>query len=817
MERRSSTWVGFRALLCLMVATVAACGGGGGDGPDDGAVIQSFGITPESFSFAAGQTRQLRADARFTDNTSQNVTASAETSWDSSNESVVTVSASGLATAVGAGTANITAAFRGFTATTQVTVTAAAVTQIQITPLSAKVNKGLKKQLTATAIFTDSSTLDVTSTATWASLNAAVATVGNTDGSRGLVTGVADGTATISARFGGVTGLRSVVVGPGALTEIKVTPTGATVPKGGFTQPFKATGLFDDGSSSDLTSQVNWASSDTTKATISNAGNSRGVATSINAGASNITATLGSISSTAVPLNVSDETLTALTIEPDELELPIGQSERFLVVGTFSTPGEEEEDDPILEDRDVTEQAVWTSSDPLIATVSNAAEQRGLVVPQSVGGPIEISAKVGSITATADLTVTNAALTQLQIDPPTLTLPQGFTQQLTATGIFSDSSTGDQTDTVAWTSDRPTIAAVSNAADSKGVLTALNPGTANITAQRLDPVTGAAVATTVSVTITDAVLEEIRLTPATATIPQSTTQRYRAIGVFSDDSELDISTQEGLSLTSDDDNIASFDVAGLEDGEARGNAQGTVTLRASKKANPDDEESVIGTATLTVTAASIEEISVRNPGADCADATPATDVDTPLPVAFKRGFVACARFSDGSTKDVTAEASWSSQATTVMTVGNSSVDKGVATGKTAGRTVVEARLSGKLDSAPVVVNEAELSTIEVTPAALTQTASGTRPTGDGEPVLANGESLQFFAVGTFTDGITLPITDQVVWSSNNSVVTVSNADGSEGKASAAGTPFAQQVTITAQRDGVKDEFVVRRRANPPAP
>ena len=57
--------------------------------------------------------------------------------------------------------------------------------------------KGASIQFTATALYSDGTTKDVTSAATWATSDATIATVSAT----GLVTGVGDGTVSISATF----------------------------------------------------------------------------------------------------------------------------------------------------------------------------------------------------------------------------------------------------------------------------------------------------------------------------------------------------------------------------------------------------------------------------------------------------------------------------------------------------------------------------------------------------------------------------------------------------------------------------------------
>src|SRR6267154_548759 len=89
-----------------------------------GAVLQSIAVTPVSPSIAKGQTQQFTATGQFSDGTTQDLTMSA--TWSSSSTSVATIGAStGSATAVGTGSANITATQNGVTSNTAVlTVTA---------------------------------------------------------------------------------------------------------------------------------------------------------------------------------------------------------------------------------------------------------------------------------------------------------------------------------------------------------------------------------------------------------------------------------------------------------------------------------------------------------------------------------------------------------------------------------------------------------------------------------------------------------------------------------------------------------------------
>jgi hypothetical protein len=85
------------------------------------------------------------------------------------------------------------------------------------------------------------------------------------------------------------------------LTSIAVTPVNSTIQVGSIRQ-FTATGTYSDGTTQDISTQVNWLSSNTNVVTI----NSSGVVSSISAGTSTISAGIGSLSnSTNVNVQVS--------------------------------------------------------------------------------------------------------------------------------------------------------------------------------------------------------------------------------------------------------------------------------------------------------------------------------------------------------------------------------------------------------------------------------------------------------------------------------------------------------------------------------
>ncbi len=107
----------------------------------------------------------------------------------------------GLASTLATGTTAITASLSGITSPSDtLTVTAAALASIALSPTNPTVAKGLTEQFTATGTYTDGSTANLTTQVTWASATPSVATISST----GLAQPLATGTTNITAALGSV-------------------------------------------------------------------------------------------------------------------------------------------------------------------------------------------------------------------------------------------------------------------------------------------------------------------------------------------------------------------------------------------------------------------------------------------------------------------------------------------------------------------------------------------------------------------------------------------------------------------------------------
>lgn len=124
-------------------------------------------------------------------------------------------------------------------------------------------------------------------------------------------------------------------------------------------------------------------------------------------------------------------------------------------------------------------------------------------------------------------------LTTITVTPPTPSIVENSTQQMTATGSFDDGSVRNITGKVTWTSSNQAVATIDNA----GLLRALTAGTAQITATQAN-ITGS---TTVTVVLANIV--SITVSPTNISLTgQGVTQQYTATGHFSGAPDQDITT-----------------------------------------------------------------------------------------------------------------------------------------------------------------------------------------------------------------------------------------------------------------------------------
>ena len=166
-------------------------------------------------------------------------------------------------TAVATGSATISARYSGQTSTTNFTATPAVLVSIEVATTTPSVAARIGANFTARGVYSHNTHKDLTSQASWASSDTAVATIA----SDGRATTLFIGGTPITAALGDVSGSMTLNVSAALLVSLAVGPTGASVPKG-LTQQFGATGTFTDMSTQNLTAQDIWVSSNIAVATV---------------------------------------------------------------------------------------------------------------------------------------------------------------------------------------------------------------------------------------------------------------------------------------------------------------------------------------------------------------------------------------------------------------------------------------------------------------------------------------------------------------------------------------------------------------------
>ena len=327
-------------------------------------------------------------------------------------------------------------------------IPAARIVGVAITPATVQLHPGDTRQLAATPRVAGGTA--ATTGIDWHSADPAVATVSGS----GLVTGVAPGKATITAKAEGVSGTALVEVTPVPVAAVAVEPAeprllpGASVDLHATLRDAKGTEL--SGRS------IRWSVTPAGVAKVSESGS----VTAVKVGKAEVAAECEGVKGVA-RLEVSPSPVAAVSITPAERSLVVGDT-AALTARLTDAAGKP------LSDRTLT----WTSSAPAIVAVS----PRGIVTGLAPG-TAEVQVQCEGHEAKAQIRVTPvpvAALTIIQPDP----LIAGAQTQLVV--VLKDSRGNVLTGRdVKWSSSSPVVATVTPA----GQLTAVAPGTARIAAE----------------------------------------------------------------------------------------------------------------------------------------------------------------------------------------------------------------------------------------------------------------------------------------------------------------------------------------------
>lgn len=623
--------------------------------------------------------------------------------WKTSDGVTASVSPTGLAVGNSAGLAIISAEIHGQRAEARLNVSNASMTALDIEPFSPVLAPLVVQRMRAMARYSDGTVSEVSRAATWESTNIEVARIDQ----NGWATAIDHGTTIVSAKVEGLTASTTVTVTDATLTRITIEPSDVELAIGQQAY-LRATGNWADGTSLDITESVAWSSSTPTAVGISNERGKAGTVDAIALGGATITASLGAQTGEAVVV-VSERRLVEIELDPTSLELHQHERATIEATGIFSDGSE----------REITQQAFWTSSNPLQVETPNTPSDKGTVIALNPGN-VMVTATLAGVSASIPVTVSGATLDDIIIEPADATMNNNTTTQYTAFGIFSDGAMADITQIVAWSSTNVDIARIFNSADVRGLAVALSRGETTIRA-RFEGI----IAET-RLTVEGADITRLTVTPRDSTTPIGQTRQFTAMALFEDGTTRNV-TGEAEWKTADGA-IASINDWGVMTAIAKGNTTITATFGG-----------VSTSVNAEVNGSELVEIQVT-------PHTPEVAVDSIM------RFWATAIYSDGTREDVSEGVGWGTGDPAVMSIFIHPRWPGIAIANGAGVTEITATYKGLTGKTTVTVTDAEIVEIKVTPVDVT---------------VAPGTRIQYLAQAVFDDGTSRDVTWACNWTTDN--------------------------------------------------
>ncbi len=225
----------------------------------------------------------------------------------------------------------------------------------------------------------------------------------------------------------------------------------------GTSPALSARAVAPDGTSSDVTHEVTWSSSNLLVFSVSD-----GKLYGIGVGNATVRARLGDAVATA-DISVVPRELVSLTLTADSASAPVGLSAHLTLTAHYNDGS----------DVDVTARTIWSSSDASIAAVDAGGSVRAIAP-----GTTAISATFDGLGAATTFLVTGPAIASVLVTAPSQSFDSTLSEQLGATAVFTDGTTLDLTGVATWSSSDATVASVS----ATGLVRGVSAGNVSITA-----------------------------------------------------------------------------------------------------------------------------------------------------------------------------------------------------------------------------------------------------------------------------------------------------------------------------------------------
>lgn len=417
----------------------------------------SMTIEPASAALTAlGAQRQFSATVR---DANGNVITTPVV-WRTGSPAVFTVSATGLVTATGVGTAEVRAVANAGTPDSifagAIVTVSQGVSSVTVSPSAIAFNSvGDTLHLTAQARDANGNVVPNASFV-WSTSNGAVATVDST----GVVRAAGNGNAVITASAGSASGTATVAVGQ-LITRITVSPVQDSV-EVGDTTTFIAT-AYDANNNPVPGVAFTWTSSDTSVASV----NGQGRATGRHSGITTIRAANGTLSGSA-ELRVFSRAPAFVVVLPDSV--------RFIALHDTAQASAQVFDNS---ENQLDQPVIWSSSNETIATV----DSNGRII--AIGNGVAYVRALAGTARDSLLVVVQQEVASLDVAPDSV---QALPGQVKSFGAAAFDANGYfMAAAVTWSSSDTAVASV----DAAGQATARRPGRSAISATAANGVTAA--------------------------------------------------------------------------------------------------------------------------------------------------------------------------------------------------------------------------------------------------------------------------------------------------------------------------------------
>ncbi|TCM85700.1 Ig-like protein group 2 [Paenibacillus sp. BK033] len=432
------------------------------------ATLVSMVAQPDGYVLNAGSSTSVAVSGTYSDSSIFPISAN-NISWVSDDPNIATAF-NGVVTAHNAGSTTINGSYQGINVTIDVTVNgvqAPTFVGLWSNGTTPTLQVGETYPITLKEVYSDNSKVDIPPlVVTYNSDNLAVA---NVNPFTGVITANGVGVANITAVYNNLPAVQYMVTvqsAPVQPTLLSMTANPGFLPLvvGQTVTPI-ITGLYDNASTADLTSQVTWSSTNPATASV----DANGVVTAVtpNMGPVSIVASLNGVT-VSIPVSVSAAqlTVTSVTIQSQPPSIPVGASGPVYASALRS-------DNSII--TNLGSLATWTSSNPAVLSIDNT----GFIEALSVGtSTLTVSYGGQSDSVLVTVVAGEPVLTGLTVSPTSTSLTVGGTRASVVTAVYSDSTTPAVTSQATYTSSNTAVATVSEA----GVITAVSAGTATITA-----------------------------------------------------------------------------------------------------------------------------------------------------------------------------------------------------------------------------------------------------------------------------------------------------------------------------------------------